>query len=89
MYLLTFRLMFSVLPESVANDLRHGRSVSPSKHENVTILFSGIVGFGDFCAKHSDSKGATEIVRLLNIAYTKFDDLLKTNPNVYKVSEID
>ncbi|KAJ8298045.1 hypothetical protein KUTeg_024576 [Tegillarca granosa] len=58
-----------VLPETVANDLRHGRSVSPSKHENVTILFSGIVGFGDFCAKHSDSKGATEIVETVGDKY--------------------
>lgn len=77
--------MYSILPASVANELRHHRPVPARKYENVTILFSGISGFSAFCAKNSDSKGAMQIVQLLNSVYTKFDDLFKTHLNVYKV----
>lgn len=77
--------MYSILPISVANELRHQRPVPASKHENVTLLFSGIVGFNEFCAKHSDAEGAIMIINLLNAVYVKFDDLLKTNTDVYKV----
>lgn len=84
----TDRLLYSVLPPTVANDLRHGRPVPAKKYEAVTILFSGIVGFTEFCSKNSDSFGAMKIVKLLNSIYTTFDVLTdpKKNPNVYKVS---
>ena len=39
------RLMYSILPASVANELRHNRPVPPRRFDPVTILFSGIVGF--------------------------------------------
>ena len=39
------RLLYSVLPATVANELRHGRPVEARKYEMVTLLFSGIVGF--------------------------------------------
>ncbi|RWS31955.1 soluble guanylyl cyclase beta subunit-like protein [Leptotrombidium deliense] len=86
----TDRLLYSVLPPSVANELRHSRPVPAKKYESVTILFSGIVGFSQFCAKNSDSKGAMKIVKLLNAIYTTFDVLTDTkkNPNVYKVETV-
>ena len=39
------RLLYAVLPHWVANELRHKRKVAPMRFENVTILFSGLVGF--------------------------------------------
>jgi guanylate cyclase soluble subunit beta len=56
----------------------------------VTILFSGIVGFTEFCAANSDPQGAMKIVNLLNQVYTTFDVLTdpKKNPNVYKVETV-
>lgn len=83
-------LLYSVLPISVANELRHGRPVLPKRFDCVTLLFSGIVGFSDYCAVNSDSKGAMKIVRMLNQLYTAFDTLTdpKKNPNVYKVSVV-
>lgn len=42
---LPVRLLYSVLPPSVANELRHGRPVAARRYEMVTLLFSGIVGF--------------------------------------------
>ncbi|XP_014243473.1 guanylate cyclase soluble subunit beta-1 [Cimex lectularius] len=86
----TDRLLYSVLPISVANELRHKRPVAPKKYGCVTLLFSGIVGFSDYCAAHTDSQGAMKIVQLLNSLYTAFDVLTdpKRNPNVYKVETV-
>ncbi|PBC34528.1 Guanylate cyclase soluble subunit beta-1 [Apis cerana cerana] len=86
----TDRLLYSVLPISVANELRHSRPVPAKKYDCVTLLFSGIVGFGAYCAAHTDSSGAMKIVNMLNQLYTAFDVLTdpKKNPNVYKVETV-
>lgn len=57
------------------------------KFKMVTILFSGIVGFSQFCAKNSETHSAMKIVQLLNTVYTEFDKLLtpEKNANIYKV----
>lgn len=82
-----FRLLYSVLPPSVANELRHKRPVPAKRYDNLTILFSGIVGFNAFCSKHASAEGAIKIVNLLNDVYTRFDILTdsRNNPYVYKV----
>lgn len=71
----------------MANELRHSRPVPAKKYDCVTLLFSGIVGFGAYCAAHTDSCGAMKIVNMLNQLYIAFDVLTdpKKNPNVYKV----
>lgn len=81
------RLLYSVLPPSVANELRHKRPVPAKRYDNLTILFSGIVGFNAFCSKHASAEGAIKIVNLLNDVYTRFDILTdsRRNPYVYKV----
>lgn len=50
-------------------------------------MFSGIVGFGQYCAANTDAEGAMKIVKMLNELYTVFDALTdsKRIPNVYKV----
>ncbi|XP_064783579.1 guanylate cyclase soluble subunit beta-1-like [Oncorhynchus masou masou] len=86
----TDRLLYSVLPPSVANELRHKRPVPAKRYDNVTILFSGIVGFNAFCSKHASAEGAIKIVNLLNDVYTRFDILTdsRKNPYVYKVETV-
>lgn len=81
------RLLYSVLPISVANELRHKRQIPAKRYDCVTLLFSGIVGFSTYCANNTDSKGAMKIVQMLNQVYTAFDVLTDPvkNPNVYKV----
>ncbi|CAH0560349.1 unnamed protein product, partial [Brassicogethes aeneus] len=83
-------LLYSVLPLTVASELRHNRPVPPKKFDFVTLLFSGIVGFSEYCAAHTDSKGAMKIVKMLNELYTKFDTLTDytVNPDIYKVETV-
>lgn len=51
-------------------------------------MITGIVGFTDYCSRHTDIAGASKIVRMLNDLYTAFDVLTDEvkNPNVYKAS---
>uniref|UniRef100_A0A1A9WZ18 Guanylate cyclase soluble subunit beta-1 n=1 Tax=Glossina brevipalpis TaxID=37001 RepID=A0A1A9WZ18_9MUSC len=86
----TDRLLYSVLPKTVANELRHQRPVAPKRYDSVTLMFSGIVGFGQYCAENTDPEGAMKIVKMLNELYTVFDALTdsKRNPNIYKVETV-
>jgi len=58
-------------------------------YDSVTLMFSGIVGFGQYCAANTDPDGAMKIVKMLNELYTVFDALTdsKRNLNVYKVGQ--
>lgn len=82
----TDKLLYSVLPASVANELRHRRPVPAKKFEKVTLMFSGIAGFAGFCKKNSTDP--LKIVSLLNELYTKFDDVETRYPDVYKVETV-
>ncbi|XP_052868356.1 guanylate cyclase soluble subunit beta-1 [Anopheles cruzii] len=86
----TDRLLYSVLPKTVANELRHQRPVAPKRYDSVTLMFSGIVGFGQYCAANTDAEGAMKIVKMLNQLYTIFDELTdsKSNSNIYKVETV-
>ena len=79
---LTDRLLYSILPTSVANDLRLKRPVMAKKYEIVTIMFSGIVDFTNYCNQSSEPM---EIVELLNETYIRFDALADKNNEVFKV----
>ena len=79
-------LLYSVLPKTVANELRHQRPVAPKRYVTVTLLFSGIVGFSQYCAANTSTEGAMKIVKMLNELYTTFDSLTDSNPNIYKVN---
>ena len=79
--------MYSILPASVANELRQQRPIPARKYQKVSLLFSGIVGFSDFCARNADHEGAMKIVKLLNNCYTTFDSFVdpSVHQNIYKV----
>lgn len=42
-------LLYNILPQQVADDLREGNTVEPKSHENVTLFFSDIEGFTSIC----------------------------------------
>ena len=78
---MTDELLYSVLPASVANELRQKRPVKAQKFDMVTILFSGIVEFSCICKNAKPM----EIVQLLNDMYTRFDEIQTEARDVYKV----
>ena len=65
----TDKLMLNILPKPIADRLKKGEKNIAGSYPEVTILFSDLVGF----TKMSSEKSASELVKLLNDLFTRFD----------------
>jgi class 3 adenylate cyclase len=65
----TEKLMLNILPRPIADRLKRGEKNISGSYPDVTILFSDLVGF----TKMSSTTTATELVKLLNDLFTRFD----------------
>ncbi|XP_061612717.1 guanylate cyclase 2G isoform X3 [Phyllopteryx taeniolatus] len=77
------KLLSSMLPRYIADELMAGKTVEPRSYDVVSIFFSDIVGFTSMCAISS----AMEVITFLNDLYSLFDDIIRMY-DVYKVETI-
>uniref|UniRef100_A0A183CX04 Guanylate cyclase domain-containing protein n=1 Tax=Gongylonema pulchrum TaxID=637853 RepID=A0A183CX04_9BILA len=74
------RLLYNMLPRSVADDLKVGKSVPPQLYPCATVLFSDIRGF----TRLSSTSTPFQIVQFLNDLFSGFDDIIAKH-DAYKV----
>ncbi len=65
------RLLLNVLPEEVANRLKHGQATIADSFSEVTVLFADIVGFTSLSARIPPE----QLVQMLNQVFSAFDKL--------------
>ena len=63
------KLMLNILPKPIADRLKRGESNIAGNYPEVTVLFSDLVGF----TKMSSQKSASDLVKLLNDLFSRFD----------------
>ncbi|HSH05631.1 MAG TPA: adenylate/guanylate cyclase domain-containing protein [Anaerolineae bacterium] len=66
------RLLLSILPAPVAEELKQGRQTIGKYHESVTILFADLVNFTHFTAQNSSD----QVIETINIIFSAFDGLV-------------
>ncbi|XP_057699320.1 guanylate cyclase soluble subunit alpha-1 isoform X2 [Corythoichthys intestinalis] len=65
----TVDLLFSIFPGTVAQQLWQGQAVQAKNFEQVTLLFSDLVGFTAVCSLCTPM----QVITMLNELYTRFD----------------
>ncbi len=67
----TEKLLLNILPSSIAQRLKQEQGIIADSFEEVSVMFADIVGFTEL----SSRKSPTELVEMLNIIFSKFDQL--------------
>jgi class 3 adenylate cyclase len=67
------RLLLNILPEPIADRLRHGEPLIADRFEDVTLMFADVVDFTSLSSKLTPS----ELVRVLNEIFSVFDGLVE------------
>lgn len=69
------RLLHTILPKRVADELKNGRTSEPELFDDVSIFFSDFVNF----TENARSLSAKELIGELNDMYTALDDIMEAN----------
>jgi len=79
----TERLLKNMMPESTAEELKKSGKARARAYKTVSVLFTDFVGF----TKISDRMPATELVKKLDVYFTRFDEIIVKN-NLEKIKTI-
>ena len=67
------RLLLNILPAPIAEQLKRREGIIAERYENISVLFADIVGF----TPRSAVMPASELVGLLNLIFSRFDELVE------------
>ena len=69
------KLLLNILPLKIANELKEHGKTDPESYENVTVLFSDIVGFTEISGQIEPHA----LIAELNDIFTEFDRIIRKN----------
>ena len=69
------RLLLNILPARVADELKASGTSEPQSFDDVTVLFSDLVGF----TKISASIAPHDLIAELNLIFTRFDEIMESH----------
>lgn len=67
-------LLYRVFPYAIAEELRTGGNAQPRGYDNVAVMFCDIIGFTEYCDRHSPR----EVVGHLDRLFTAYDNVART-----------
>eukprot|EP00127_Corallochytrium_limacisporum_P006748 Clim_evm18s235 gene=Clim_evmTU18s235 len=76
-------LLNSLLPSSIAANLKNGNPCVPENYDMATIFFSDIVAFTKYCS----ARPPFEVINTLNELYAEMDELARQH-NIYRMELI-
>ncbi|CAI5449102.1 unnamed protein product [Caenorhabditis angaria] len=79
----TENLLYQLLPKSIADSIRDGRTVHPEQHSSVTLLVVDICQFTKFC----EAFIPVHILETLQELYSSFDFIVQKN-KAFKVENV-
>jgi class 3 adenylate cyclase len=79
----TEKLLKNVIPASTAEELKKRGKARARAYKTVSVIFTDFVGF----TKISDRTQPTELVKMLDVYFTKFDEIIVKN-NLEKIKTI-
>lgn len=79
----TEKLLKNVLPTSTVEELKKRGKARARAYKTVSVIFTDFIGF----TKISDRMPATELVKKLDVYFTKFDEIIVSN-NLEKIKTI-
>lgn len=79
----TDKLLKNVIPESTAEELKKRGKARARAYTKVSVLFTDFIGFTQI----SDRMNPTELVKKLDVYFTKFDQIIVSN-NLEKIKTI-
>lgn len=79
----TEKLLKNVIPESMAEELKKKGKASARSYKMVSVIFTDFVGF----TKIADEVSASELVKKLDVYFTRFDKIIAKN-NLEKIKTI-
>lgn len=65
-------LLLNILPEKIADELKHNGAAEPTSYDEASVLFTDFVGFTTL----ADKMNANDLVEELNICFTAFDTIV-------------
>uniref|UniRef100_A0A0N4Z5T7 Guanylate cyclase n=1 Tax=Parastrongyloides trichosuri TaxID=131310 RepID=A0A0N4Z5T7_PARTI len=76
-------LLYRMIPKSIADEIKAGRSVEPEYFATATVFFSDVVNFTVLCSQCTP----LQVVSFLNQLYSQFDSIIEKY-DAYKVETI-